>query len=182
MSNLMASTGIAELEKSYSVQVGIPAVDEHEVDDSYYSQFTASIRAEAASMARHYERFYCLENSIRELVTAQLLAAKGDAWWDQTVSQAVKDNVLKNLQREQEAGITLRSDDLIDYTTFGELGETIQANWDVFADTFNNRKAVTRILTGLNLLRGPIAHCSPLASDEVTRLDLAIRDWFRLME
>lgn len=37
-------------------------------------------------------------------------------------------------------------------------------------------------MTMLNSLRGPIAHCSPLADDEVVRLRLAVRDWFRLME
>jgi hypothetical protein len=27
-----------------------------------------------------------------------------------------------------------------------------------------------------------VAHCSPLAEDEVLRLKLSVRDWFRLME
>ncbi len=87
----------------------------------------------------------------------------------------------KNRSREQEAGITIRSIDMIDYTTFGELGEIIQANWETFADTFNNRRAMGRVLSSLNLLRGPIAHCCPLAADEVMRLRLAFAEWFRLM-
>jgi hypothetical protein len=29
---------------------------------------------------------------------------------------------------------------------------------------------------------GPIAHCAPLAEDEVVRLRLSVRDWFRLMQ
>lgn len=35
-----------------------------------------------------------------------------------------------------------------------------------------------------SLGRGPAlcAHCSPLSQDEVVRLKLAVRDWFRLME
>jgi hypothetical protein len=33
----------------------------------------------------------------------------------------------------------------------------------------------------LNTLRGPRAHCSPLAEDEVVRLLLEVREWFRLM-
>jgi Family of unknown function (DUF5343) len=37
-------------------------------------------------------------------------------------------------------------------------------------------------MTSLNVLRGPIAHCCPLAEDEVARLRLALKDWFRLME
>ena len=133
-------------------------------------------------MASHYELFFCLENSIRELVTATLAAAVGATWWDSTVPQAVKDNVDKNLKREREAGVTQRSADLIDYATFGELSQIIQANWGLFADTFNNQRALVKVLSGLNVLRGPIAHCTPLAQDEVLRLDLSLRDWFRLME
>ena len=37
-------------------------------------------------------------------------------------------------------------------------------------------------MTNLNQLRGPIAHCSPFAEDEVVRLELTVKDWFRLME
>lgn len=43
-------------------------------------------------------------------------------------------------------------------------------------------KAVERVMGNLSVLRGPIAHCSPLADDEVVRLKLTVRDWFRLME
>ena len=40
----------------------------------------------------------------------------------------------------------------------------------------------TTIMTSLNTLRAPIAHCSPLAEDEVVRFQLTVKDWFRLME
>jgi hypothetical protein len=43
-------------------------------------------------------------------------------------------------------------------------------------------KAVEKAVAPLNTLRGPIAHCSPLAQDEVVRLKLAVRAWFRLMK
>lgn len=37
-------------------------------------------------------------------------------------------------------------------------------------------------MANLNVLRGPIAHCSPLAEREVLRLQITIEDWFGLME
>ena len=151
-------------------------------DASYYAQLPKAIRAEANWMSRHYEQFYVLENSIRELVTEKMSNTHGAQWWTDRVSQAVKDNVEKNRKREAEAGVTMRSADPIDYTTFGELSVIIQENWDVFSNTFTNRNAVTKVLGGLNMVRGPIAHCCRLAPDEITRLDLAIRDYFRLME
>ena len=67
------------------------------------------------------------------------------------------------------------------YTTFGELGDIIRANEPIFGDTFKDLKAVSKVMFNLNTLRGPIAHCSPLAEDEVLRLQLSMRDWFRLM-
>ncbi len=151
-------------------------------DDSYYPQFTEAVRREAAQMAAHYEIFYCLEKSIRDLVCERLEAERGATWWNVAVPQPVRDNVTKNMQREEESGVTMRSTREIDYTTFGELGEVVRANWQTFSDTFNNEKAFTKIMGSLNLLRGPIAHCSPLADDEVARLRLTLKDWFRLME
>lgn len=146
-----------------------------------YAQFDAAVRREAAAMALHYESFYCLENSIRQSVGSTLLAAEGEGWWDKCVPEFVRKHVADTIAKEREAAVTIRSADSIDYTTFGELSQIIDSNWVHFSDTFNDRKAVQRVLAGLNLLRGPIAHCSPLATDEEVRLELALRDWFRLM-
>jgi hypothetical protein len=80
-------------------------------------------------------------------------------------------------RREIESGMTPRSDEMLDYTTFGELSQIIENNWDLFGSIL---KAVKRVMANLNTLRGPIANCSPLAEDEVVRLQLSVRDWFRL--
>ncbi len=63
---------------------------------------------------------------------------------------------------------------------FGQLSGIISANWDVFGAVFSSAKAAERVMSALNTLRGPIAHCSPLAEDEVVRLRLTVADWFRL--
>jgi hypothetical protein len=77
--------------------------------------------------------------------------------------------------------MTQRSTELIDYTTFGELSVIISANWDLFKTVLTDQRAVARVLANLNLLRNPVAHCSPMAADEVERLRLSVKDWFRLM-
>lgn len=61
-------------------------------------------------------------------------------------------------------------------------GRSKSKNWDIFAATFSSKKAVEKVMASLNMLRGPIAHFSPLAEDEVVRLRLTVRDWFRLKE
>ena len=153
-----------------------------EKDEEYYPQFDHALRVEAAEMGEHYELFYCLENGIRKLLADTLQAIHGDNWWDKCVPKHVKDNAAANIKREEELGVTPRSDHDIDYTTFGELAEIVRKNSDDFGSIFSSQKAFNRIMTNLNNLRGSIAHCNPLAPDEVVRLKLTISDWFRLME
>lgn len=151
-------------------------------DDAYYPQIEASIRAEAAAMAPHYEVFYSLENTIRQQI-ADVLQATGETdWWAKRVPQLVRQEAEKRQKAEVDSGNTVRSSELMDFTTFGELGEIIKSNWDLFGSLFSSQRAVEAVMRKLNQLRGPIAHCSPLAEDEVVRLRLTVRDWFRLME
>ncbi len=154
-----------------------------ESDETYYPQIDRAIRVEAARMAQHYEVFYSLERSIRTLVSDTIEAVDGKSWWaGARVPQKVKQEAEAKMQREVDSGVTVRSSDPLDYTTFGELGEIMKANWDVFGSIFSSPKALEKVMASLNTLRGPVAHCSPLAEDEIVRLRLSVRDWFRLME
>lgn len=154
-----------------------------EADESYYPQIETAIRAEAAAMAPHYEVFYSLETTIRRFIDESIEAEEGDDWWNTArVPPNIKTDAEARKQREIDTGMTPRSDEPLDFTTFGELSEIIKAHWDIFGSVFSSQKAVERVMTMLNTLRGPIAHCSPLAEDEVVRLRLAVRDWFRLMQ
>lgn len=152
-------------------------------EEQYYPQFDASVRNEATEMSSHYRIFYCLEKTIRSLISDSMEQQDGPKWWDSgRIPKALHDEVARRIQREIDSGVTLRSEDPIDFSTFGELGEIIKCNWDVFGGIFDSARAVEKVLANLNVLRGPIAHCSPLAEDEVLRLELSLRDWFRLME
>lgn len=150
----------------------------------YYPQIEHAFRAEAKEMAPHYEVFYSLERTIRTLVADSLEASDGAGWWGDPnrVPQKIKDDCEARLKKEEDTGVTLRSEDPLDFSTFGELGQIITSNWDVFGALFKSEKAVTRIMANLNTLRGPIAHCTLLSEDEVVRLRLSVRDWFRQME
>ncbi len=132
-------------------------------------------------MAEYYKLFYMIENDIRSLISDTLEAVHGANWWNTCVPQAVQDEVAKNKKRESEAGITLRSERDLDYTTFGQLGDIIRANWSDFAGMLSNRSALGRVLHSLNMSRGTIAHCGLLAEDEIDRLKLNVKDWFRVL-
>ena len=184
MTNQMVMEDISRIGIAHGVDLGHLPASAQTVEDVYYPQFDASIRSEAADMAKHYELFYSLEKSIRALVSDTLEAAeKTTDWWSTArVPPNVKIEVTSRTQKELDAGVTRRSLDELDYTTFGELSMIIAANWDVFGSLFSSKKAVEKVMASLNALRNPIAHCSPLAEDEQLRLQLTVRDWFRLME
>jgi Swt1-like HEPN len=181
LNNLAIESTIRKTEKQLGIAFREAAPNEDR-DDEYYPQFPENIRREAASMARHYEIFYCLETSIRQLIVDRLNEEAGADWWEKVVPEEVKKKAEANRDRESATGMTLRSDDMIDYTTFGELGQIISANGKIFLDQFRDLRAVARVLTSLNNLRAPIAHCCPLADHEVDRLKLSLKDWFLQME
>lgn len=186
MTNMLIESEIDSLERKLGVTLRGDSPKEetqNEIEKAYFPQFTEALRLEAADMARSYELFYCLEKTIRLQISELLMEIHGGDWWnDKVVPQHIFGEVKKRIQRERESGITPRSTDQLDYTNFGELGEIIKANWSLFASVFNNIKAVEKVMSNLNSLRNPIAHCSVLAEDERLRLDLSLRDWFRLAE
>lgn len=187
MTNMLIESEIDQLEKRLDLKLrdGLASREEtlSDIERAYFPQFAKSLRDEAAEMAHSYELFYCLEKTIRSQITELLALTHGTDWWKHTViPQQIVTDVKKRTQRERESGITPRSSDPLDYTNFGELGEIIRFNWQAFSGTFNNIKAMDKVMFNLNSLRNPIAHCSVLAEDEVLRLKLSLRDWFRLMD
>jgi len=181
MTNQLLNEDLKSVEKEFAIELGhLPTANQTE--DKYYPQFEHSVRKEASRMAAYYETFYCLEKSIRKLIQEQMDEDATDWWTTGKVPENVHTEVKKRIKKEIDAGITQRSTDKLDYTTFGELSVIITSNWDIFGGTiFNSRSAVEKVMANLNLLRNPIAHCSDISKDEATRLHLTVRDWFRLI-
>ena len=181
LNNLTIEAEIRQIERSHSVDLGHSKDTEKKIDQTYYPQFTERLRSEATRMSTNYAIFYCLENSIREMISQRLYEQHGEEWWSIAVPEDVKKNAEGSRKREISSGITPRSSDIIDFTNFGELGEIIKVNWGIFGEMFRDLRAVERILATLNTLRAPIAHCKSLAEYEELRLHLGLRDWFRQM-
>lgn len=183
MTGLQIVDDMNYIEDEYGIDLGISKKTEKSRKVSEYEQFEAELRQQAARMSEFYEVFYCLENSIRGLVKRIMAEAEGINWWN---SQRVDENKIRNPvkvrhKKEVDSGITPRSEELIDYTTFGELSQLITDNWDIFDPVFSSKTAVSKITNELNLLRGPIAHCNSIDDMEQDRLNLAVKSWFRLM-
>ena len=133
-------------------------------------------------MAEYYKLFYMLENDIRKMIDDTLMEAYGPDWWNAHTPNSAKEECNANQQREKEAGFTSRSDSELDFISFGQLGDIIRHNWALFGGILSNQKSLGRVMFSLNNLRGPIAHCGLLAEDEVDRLHLTVKDWFRLVK
>ena len=111
------------------------------------------------------------------------LSSDGPAWWEgpRVDEKRIREPVAIRRKKEVDNGVTIRSDRLIDYTTFGELSQLITDNLDLFQLVFQSKTAVSNVSNQLNLIRGPIAHCNPTDELEQDRLNLAVRTWFKIM-
>lgn len=186
MTNMLIESELDGIEEKFGLSLrnrDSNTKEASEIEEAYFPQFGEELRKEASEMSKNYEIFYCLEKTIRSQISEMLEETEGEDWWnDQVIPQHIVGDVKKRIKRERESGITPRSTEPLDFTTFGELGEIIKKNWGLFASVFNEIKAVEKVMSSLNTLRNPIAHCSVLAEDEVLRLELSMRDWFRLGE
>jgi hypothetical protein len=179
-----ASAALADIIKDLGIDEKSAIEDEADrVVAEYLPQIDKKIRTDAMRMSEFYRIFYALENSIRIFIV-DILTDTDANWWANKVPEHVRKKAEDLRKKELNEGVTVRSQNLIEYTSFGELGEIVKQNWDVFGGIFTSGSiaAVEKIMARLNMLRGPIAHCGILGEEEVLRLKLTIRDWFRLAQ
>lgn len=182
MSGFLICDELRQVEQRYGIELGHVPKAEVASAVAYYPQFEHAVRVEASGMSENYEVFYCLEQAIRKLIAETMEDAEGADWWNSArIPGDIKVDVGNLVKKERDNGITPRSDNMIDYTTFGQLSVIITSNWDLFEPTLKRKRGVERVMANLNLLRGPIAHCCPMQEDEIDRLRLAVKDWFRMI-
>ncbi|HYW00812.1 MAG TPA: Swt1 family HEPN domain-containing protein [Candidatus Acidoferrum sp.] len=142
--------------------------------------FEAEILSKARKMADFYVLYYCIENTIRKLISERMLEKYHAEWWTTKVPEKVRDEVKERQEKEKDTPMSIRSTDPLAYTTFGELIDILNSNWSDFADTIRSQRAMQRILSELNSLRGIIAHSADLSDDDIARFQLLVKDWLRI--
>lgn len=144
------------------------------------SDFTPRIIHQANKMSSIYTVFFCLENSVRELITDRLAERKGVDWWEVCVPKKIKDSVQKLKEQEEKNRYhTQRSTSSIGYTMFGNLAQIILSNWEEFSDLFPTQAWVNARFTDLEMSRNIIMHTSVLPEIEIERIESICRDWIR---
>jgi hypothetical protein len=178
MKNLMLEADLIRLEKD-GIEMGhVQTLKRDDVVD--LELFESDIRKQARKMADFYVSYYALENSIRRLIAETLKEKYGPNWWQNKIPTDVQEEVQKKQEREKDSVMSLRSDDLLSYTNFGELITIFEANWNDFSAMIRSKKAMKQILSQLNMLRSIIAHSCELNDDEIIRFELLIKDWMRI--
>ena len=146
------------------------------------TDFSPILIHDAEKMASVYAMFYCLENSVRELISDRLSERHGTGWWDITacVSPKIKTAAETLKQKEEKNKYhTARSSNMIGYTLFGNLAQIIINDWEDFSDLFPDQHWVSSRLNDLELSRNIIMHTSTLPEIEVDRIESIARDWIR---
>ena len=178
MQNLIIEADLKKLEESGIAIEHAKTIEKIEVVD--VELFENDILKQARKMADFYAIYYSLENSIRRLVSERLREKHGAGWWVGKVPNGVQLAVKDKQQDERDTSMSIRSEDPLSYTNFGELISIFETNWDDFSDTLRSKKAMQLILSQFNKIRNVVAHSCELNEDEITRFKLLVKDWFRI--
>lgn len=142
--------------------------------------FPASVRRSAMSALPAYLAFFCLENSVRELVADRLSENHGSDWWEVCASRPVRDKVSKRQEKEGlDRWHARRGEHPIHYTDFGDLKSLIINNFSDFEDLLPDQNWISSRLDELELSRNIIAHSNILEDRELNRIRLYLYDWAR---
>jgi len=175
---ILTEDSITNLEKQgISVRQGSQVQPIARIEET---DFSPRVIHDASRMASIYIVFYCLENSVRELITARLAERKGIDWWDKCVPDKIKRNVNSLITEEEKNRYhAQRSTNNIGYTMFGNLGQIIINNWEDFSDLIPNQHWLTSRFDDLEKSRNIIMHTGILPEIEIERIESITRDWLR---
>lgn len=182
LNSMLIETDLRSVQKQISEDIGHSKTNNDSDVANHLTSLPSELKAEAKAIAGHYVSFYCLENYMRQIIEELMNETYESDWWPKKIPDQLVQSAKKNRENEEKSGVTPRSEGWLNYLTFGELNEVIKHNWKgCFEQMFSDLNAVQRIMSDLNRLRGPIAHCCLLPEDEIGRLELAVKDLMRQM-
>ena len=129
-------------------------------------------------MATVYTVISAFENTIREFVVKILIENKGENWWEDCVSEKIRNK--EETRKEQEDKVrwhTQRGDSLINYTEFGDLASIMNNNLELFSDHIVSIEWARNIIATVERSRNVIMHSGELSARDIERIGINIRDW-----
>lgn len=141
-------------------------------------EFSPELRGSAMEALPGYLAFFCLENSVRELIVERLSERHGGMWWGDRATKALRDRVATRQEKEgKNRWHTRRGASEIYYTDFSDLSSLIQNNWSDFEDLFPDINWVVTRFTEMEASRNIVAHNNLLDQRELERIKIYLADW-----
>ncbi len=132
----------------------------------------------AKLMATVYTAIAAFENTVRDFVVKILMENKGENWWEECVSEKIRNRAESRKKEEDKIKWhTQRGDSLINYTEFGDLSSIMNNNIDYFADHIVSIEWARNIITTIERSRNVIMHSGELSARDIERIGINIRDW-----
>jgi hypothetical protein len=136
--------------------------------------------ANARANAVVYTAIAAFENSVRTLVVKTLMEKFKEEWWEKGASNGIRERAQKRLEDEQLVRWhAQRGQDPINYTTFGDLKNVMQNNWDAFEDLIGSLPWASGIFDVVERSRNVIMHSGMLEREDIERLGVNIRGWVK---
>lgn len=134
----------------------------------------------AKAMAVVYTAIAAFENGVRSMVVKTLIEKHKEEWWEKGVSNGIRERAQKRMEDEQNVKWhAQRGQDPVNYTTFGDLKNIMQNNWDAFEDLIGNLAWAAGIFDVIERSRNVIMHSGMLEKEDIERLGVNIRDWIK---
>ena len=121
-------------------------------------------------MASVYVAITSFENMVRDFIAKTLSEEKGENWWEESVSEAIRKRA--ESRRKEEEKIKWhqqRGDRLLNYTEMGDLNNIIQQNWNEFEDYLISLDWARQIINTLERSRNVIMHGGELGDRDIER-------------
>lgn len=132
----------------------------------------------AKKMASVYVVITSFENMVRDFIAKTLSEAKGEDWWEKSVSEKIRKNAESRKKEEEKIKWhQQRGDRLLNYTEMGDLNSIINQNWENFEDYLVSLEWARQIINTLERSRNVIMHGGELGERDIERVGTNIRDW-----
>jgi len=95
------------------------------------------------------------------------------------IPEDIKKHAIDHRKEEEDLGMET-SEDLMEYTEFGDLITILEKNAKLF-DIINNMRSAKTRLIGFIKSRNIVAHCRTMSDDERDRFELLVKDWLRIV-
>lgn len=161
-------------------RLGLELEDEEIAETLSVGSLPGDLVTEARQMAIVYTAVAAFENMVRELISGVLLETKGEGWWEDCVSQKIRDRAEKRQEDERKIKWhTQRGDGPINYTTMADLINVMRNDWESFEPYIQSIDWAANIFDAIERSRNVIMHSGVLEKGDIERLGIFIRDWVK---